>query len=213
MNWEPYVDGEFAGEISVKGESGNPESREGTGHIEVVRGAVDPVFLAARLGGIETPETPAPIQFDRMDTSIRIDGNIIRTPDITIAKEGIKFDASGYVTLDGEVQYELDIVLSPEVQDQIPLIREKKIIPLPRFAQRDLPLRFKVERKAGELTSRIEDRRLSVRLLEDTFEMGGEVVDVGSDVVETSVKMLDLPRQLFYEVLQYLPKSRKNDEQ
>jgi len=220
MNGEPYVDGEFAGEINVKGESGSPDSREGTGYLEVVRGAIDPVFMAARFSGIETPETPAPIQFDRMYTSVRIEGNVIRTPDITIAKEGITFDASGYARLDGEVEYEVNIVLSPEVQDQIPLIRDKKIIPLPRFAQTDLPLRFKVERKAGELTSSVEDRRLSIRLLEDTFEMGSDVVGVGSDVVgvgsdvvKTGVKVLEWPAQLLYQVLQYLPKGRNNGSQ
>ena len=104
-------------------------------------------------------------------------------------------------------------MLSPEIQDQIPLIREKKIVPLPRFAKTDLPLRFKVERKAGKITGTVEDRRLSIRLLEDTFEMGSEMVGVGSDVVEAGVKVLDLPRQLLYEVLQYLPKPRNNGSQ
>ena len=213
MNQEAYVDGEFAGEINVKGESGKPDSREGTGYFEVLRGAVDPVFMAARFGGIETPETPAPIQFDRMYTSVKIEGNVIRTPDITIAKEGITFDASGYVSLDGEVEYEINIVLSPEVQDQIPLIREKKIIPLPQFFQTDLPLHFKVERKAGKLMGTVEDRRLSIRLLEDTFRMGSDVVEVGSDVVGTGVKVIEWPARLLYEVFQYLPKPRDNGSQ
>jgi len=206
MNHESHTEGDFAGEVNLSGRLGEPETRQGRGYMEVVRGTVDPVFLAARLGGTEPPTTPTPIQFDRLHTDIEIDGNTIRTPNITIDKPGVGLDGSGYVDMDGEAKYEISIVLSPEVQDEIPMIKKRQIIPVPRFARSDLPLRFEVRREAGAFTGSVEDRRLQVKLLERTVEVGGEAVDAG-------VKVLELPAQLLYEVLQYLPKPRRENSQ
>jgi len=206
MNDKPYVVGELAGRIEIKGELDNPDSRTGGGYIEVTRGEVDPLVLAARLQGAQPPETPVPIEFKRLHTSVEIEGNTIHTPDITIDKEGLTFNGSGSVTLDGEADYELNIVLAPELVDQIPLLTKRQLIPLPPFAQSKLPLRFRIQRKAGEVTGSVEDRRFHIQLLERT-------VEVSSDAVDTGVKVLELPAQLLYQVLQYIPKARRNNSE
>ena len=147
-----------------------------------------------------------PIEFDRLYTSITIDNDTIYTPDIALDKEGIEFDGSGWTRFDGEAEYELNIVLSPEIQNQIPMIREKKLIPLPSFAQSDLPLQFRIKRHAGKFTGDLEARRFDIEMISNTVKFGTDIIEA----VESGVK---LPAKLLYEVLQYLPKPKRDSDE
>ena len=190
------VHGRLSGEIELAGTLGQPNKRRGEGHLELAGGQIDSSYFIGKVQNNGESEAYAPVTFEKASARLRLQGGVTYTEEIEVQKTGLRFSGEGWFDSLGNLNYDFKTVLSPELVEQIPMLKKRQVIPLPAFARDDLPLDFKLTGNISKLESSVEARPIQIELATKTVKLGTDAVDVG-------IKAVEMPTRLFLNLLQY----------
>lgn len=133
---------------------------------------------------------PAALQFDSISSDVRIEGDHIYTDNLIIKSAGMRIKGNGKWIMDGDLDYRIDVAITPDLAEQLPLLRDNFNIQGFRMTKRDIELGFHLKgptfKPTGQLTGLPP---ISITLVSGAAEMTGE-----------AMRLLDTPRQLFLSI-------------
>lgn len=187
--------GDITGEVSYVVDQDDPRATaRAEGHFTVTDGH----FVAEQLGQMLMDEIggsiialhPDALAFDKVASEVRIEGDQIHTDNLIIQSEGITIEGSGVWVMDGDLDYRVDVAVSPDLAEQIPILRDNFNVQGFRMTQRDIELGFHITgptfRPTGQLAGLPP---IGVTLVSGAAEMTGE-----------AIRLFDMPRQMLMSV-------------
>ncbi len=187
--------GDITGEIQYVVDQDDPRATtRADGHFIVERGHFIPEqlghILMDEIGGSIIALHPDALAFDKVAAKLRIDGDKIHTNDVLIQSGGITISGNGLWVMDGDLDYRVDVAVSPDLAEQIPILRDNFNVQGFRMTQRNIELGFHITgptfRPTGQLAGLPP---VGVTLVSGAAEMTGE-----------AIRFFDMPRQMFMSV-------------
>ncbi|HOC67387.1 MAG TPA: AsmA-like C-terminal region-containing protein [Candidatus Hydrogenedentes bacterium] len=133
---------------------------------------------------------PAALQFDRVSSDLRIEGDHIYTDNLLIQSSGMTIKGNGTWVMEGDMDYRIDIAVRPDMADQIPILRDSFNVEGFRMTQKDIELGFHITGPTFSPTGELAGLPpMGVTLVSGAAEMTGE-----------AMKLLDTPRQMFLSI-------------
>lgn len=189
------LEGELSGQVTYTMNQDKPkETLHAEGDFVITQGhfLADPLretFKHAFSDAFATLH-PAALQFDRASSSVTIEGDHIHTKDLLIQMPGMKINGNGLWILDGEMDYRVDIAVTPDLAEQLPILRESFNVQGYRMTQRDIELGFRITGPTFNPVGELADLPpIGVTLVSGAAEMTGE-----------AMKLLDTPRQMLLSI-------------
>lgn len=187
--------GDITGEVAYVVDQDDPRTTmRAEGHFVVERAhfIVEQLgqMLMEEIGGSIIALHPDALAFDRVASDVHIVGDTIRTDNLIIQSEGITITGNGVWVMDGDLDYRVDVAVSPDLADQIPVLRDNFNVQGFRLTQRNIELGFHITgptfRPTGQLAGLPP---VGVTLVSGAAEMTGE-----------AIRLFDMPRQMFMSV-------------
>ena len=194
LNLPPLLSGTMTGEVSYAADRDDPRSRAGSGTFDIKDGKFSADYLIPWIEGkMENSMTvlPPSLKFSLFRSDIAFERDIIKTPRLLLESPGFKIEANGQFVTDGDLDYELNLSLSPEMAGQIDLLKTYFNIQGHRLAQQNIDLAFRISgptfNPQGQLA---QSPGATVTLLSGALEVTNEALQV-----------IDLPRRLLLDLL------------
>ena len=191
----PHVfTGPSNGHVDYSMDRDDPGTLKGHGAFEIREGQFSADFLMSQLAGrLEEHITAIPLslEFDHLKTDVSFERDLIRTPNMELVSEGITVTGGGTFVTDGDMDYDLKVALSPEVAEQIPVLRDNLNVQGHRLAQQKIELAFKVKgptfNPQGELS---EPPPIGITMVSSALEVTSE-----------AMRVIDIPRKILVDLL------------
>jgi len=133
---------------------------------------------------------PVALQFDKIASDVRIEGDHIYTDDLLIQSVGMSIKGKGVWIMEGDMDYRIDIAVTPDMAEQIPILRDSFNVEGFRMTQRNIELGFHITGPTFSPTGELAGLPpMGVTLVSGAAEMTGE-----------AMKLLDTPRQMFLSI-------------
>lgn len=194
LNYPEVLKGAVTGRVAYSVDRDDPGTLEGEGRFEVKDGQFSADFLYSileRQMKDEVATLPTSLKFSRLATDVRFHKDIVDTPTLELVSEGIRLEGKGRYVRDGDMDYMLKIAVSPDMAEQIPILRDNFSIQGLRLAQQDIELGFRIGGPTfnpwGQLA---ELPPASVTLVSGALGVTSE-----------AIKIIDFPRKILVELL------------
>lgn len=178
------------GSVSYTVDSDDPSTATGTGSFTVSDGKFSADYLISLLEGSEglgASMLPQSLAFKTLSTQVEIKGDQVNTPNLFLDSEGFELRGEGGFIVDGDMNYTINVAISPKVAEGIPPLREALNMQGLKITQQNVELGFNV--KGPLFKPRGELSQLPTA---DVMLVTG-ALGVGTDLI-------DLPRQILADV-------------
>ena len=133
---------------------------------------------------------PAALQFETASSKVRIEGDHIYTEGLVIQLPGMKVTGEGVWVMEGDMDYNVNIAVTPDMAEQLPILRDSFNVEGFRMTQRDIELGFHITGPTFSPTGELAGLPpVGVTLVSGAAEMTGE-----------AMKLLDTPRQMLFSI-------------
>jgi len=133
---------------------------------------------------------PAALQFETASSKVRIEGDHIYTEGLVIQLPGMKVTGEGVWVMEGDMDYNVNIAVTPDMAEQLPILRDSFNVEGFRMTQRDIELGFHITGPTFSPTGELAGMPpVGVTLVSGAAEMTGE-----------AMKLLDTPRQMLFSI-------------
>ncbi len=133
---------------------------------------------------------PAALQFNKISSDIRIESDHIYTDNLMMQSSGMTIKGNGVWIMEGDMDYRINIAVTPDMADQIQILRDSFNVEGFRMTQRDIELGFHITGPTFSPTGELAGLPpMGVTLVSGAAEMTGE-----------AMKLLDTPRQMFLSI-------------
>lgn len=133
---------------------------------------------------------PAALQFETATSDVRIEGDHIYTDNLVIQLPGMKITGDGVWVMEGDMDYNVNIAVTPDMAEQLPILRDSFNVEGFRMTQRDIELGFHITGPTSGPTGELAGLPpVGVTLVSGAAEMTGE-----------AMKLLDTPRQMLFSI-------------
>lgn len=188
------LNGLCTGHVEYSRDADDPRSLAGAGAFEVQDGQFSADYLLYEMGVLQPGDAaslPPSLRFSQLHSEVSFEQDVIRTPVLVLESEGIRIEASGNYMIGGDLDYAVDVTLSPEVARQIPALREHLNLEGHTLAQQDIRLAFHLSGAAASPRSEVSQATpVSVTL-----------VAGGLEVMSEAAKVIDIPRKVLGDLL------------
>ncbi|HOM48652.1 MAG TPA: hypothetical protein PK491_09070, partial [Candidatus Hydrogenedentes bacterium] len=133
---------------------------------------------------------PAALRFKKLSSDLKIKGDQIFTDNVSIESDGMTITGHGIWILEGDMNYRIDLSMSPDLAEQISIMRESFNIQGFRMTQRNIELGFQLSGPTFNPTSE----------LAGLPPIGVTFVSGAADLTGEAMKLLDTPRQMFMSI-------------
>ena len=133
---------------------------------------------------------PAALRFDKVTSDLRIEGDHIYTDNLTLHSQGMSIKGSGVWVMEGDLDYRIDIAVSPDLADQLPVLRDSFNVQGFRMTQRDIELGFHLTGPTFSPTGQ----------LAGLPPMAVTVVSGAAEMTSEAMRFLDTPRQMLMSI-------------
>ncbi len=189
------LEGRVTGTVDYTMDLDDPNTLDGTAKFDVRDGHFYSDELAERFGesfaGGMRSLHPSALKFSSFSSDVALKGDHIRTDNVAILMDGMSIKGGGTWITDGDIDYTLTLSMTPETAAQIPLMQSSFNLEGYRIANRTIDLGFHITGPAFKPTSQIAGLP----------SMGVTLVSGAAEMTSDTVKIIDLPRQLFISVL------------
>lgn len=189
------LEGDLSGNISYTMDQDDPRTTlRAEGAFEITNGhfLADPLRDTFKHAFSDTFATlhPAALQFESASSTVRIEGDHIHTNDLMIQLPGMKIKGDGVWVMEGDMDYRVDIAVTPDMAEQLPILRDSFNVQGFRMTQRDIELGFHITGPTFSPTGELAGLPpVGVTLVSGAAEMTGE-----------AMKLLDTPRQMLFSI-------------
>jgi hypothetical protein len=196
MKLSEFLRGPTEGKIAYSQDRDDPVSTfEGQGHFKVTEGSFIADYVLGEYGAHFSSDVggglPPFLQFALLESEVQFQGDRIMTPRLHLVGDGLDMQASGGFVRNGDMDYDLQVSISPETASQIPQLQQYLNLEGHRIAQQNIDLAFKLsgpmKKPTGELAG---SPPVSVTL-----------VTGGLEVVSEAVRLIDTPRKILFDLL------------
>lgn len=188
------LNGLCTGHVQYSRDADDPRSLQGTGAFEVEDGQFSADYLLYEMGVLspgDAASLPPSLRFARLQSEVAFQQDVIETPTLLLESEGIRIEARGRYMIGGDLDYAVDVTLSPEVARQIPALQEHLNLEGHTLAQQDIRLAFQLSGAATSPRSEVTQATpVSVTL-----------VAGGLEVMSEAAKVIDIPRKVLGDLL------------
>lgn len=194
LDYPHVLNGTTTGEIRYTLDRDDPGTLKGRGHFEVREGLFSADFILSQLQGrleSKLSSLPSSLKFTQLKSDFVLDRDVVKTPNLQLASEGLRVTGQGQFVLHGDMDYDLKVAVSPSLAEKIPALRDNFNVQGLRLAQQDVELAFKVKgptfNPQGELA---EFPPLGITLVSSALE-----------VTSDAMKVIDIPRKILADLL------------
>lgn len=193
LEWPRVLSGMAYGSIDFTLDLDDPGTLEGAGAFRVEDGQFSSDYLLAQFDGqiiSDVASIPHALRFNELRTGLELQGDIVRTPGLTLLADAWRMEAEGKFIVDGDLDYDLRLAINPETARQIPQIRDYFSVEGHRLTQNDIELAFRVTGPIFNPASAVTQLPpLGVTLVSGAFELTSE-----------AIRVIDLPRQILIDL-------------
>jgi hypothetical protein len=186
--------GNMDGEVNYSADRDDPSSRTGSGSFHIKDGQFSADYLIPWIEGRVDDSIavmPGWLKFQELSSKLAFERDKIKTPEIVLQSEGFQIKADGQFITDGDMDYDLQISLEPEVAQRIESLKTYFNIQGHRLAQQNINLAFHVTGPTFNPRSQLaKSPGASVTLISGALEVTNE-----------AIKVIDLPRRLLLDLL------------
>lgn len=195
LEFPEILEGRMTGWVDYTMDQDDPGTLQGKGSFEVKGGTFIPAVIAERFGeqlavGISELQ-PGAYAFSSVRSDLALRGDHIQTDNMAVVMNGMSIRGGGLWITDGDIDYTLNISVTPEIAAQIPILRDSFNLQGHRLTQQNIDLGFRVHGPAFKPTSQ----------LAGLPPMGVTLVSGAAEMTSETVRVIDLPRQLFMALI------------
>ena len=187
------LSGPCTGEVSYTMDQDDPATLAGQGRFEVAGGQFSADYLIGQLQGTlqgDVSALPPSLAFTRVGSDIQMQGDRITSDALYLDGDGIRITGSGNYIVNGDMDYNIQVSLTPETAARIPVLQTYFNIEGHRLTQNELTLGFRISGPAFQPRSQVAGLPpVGITLVSGAFEMTSE-----------ALKIVDLPRQLLVDL-------------
>lgn len=193
LEYPEVVTGRVTGHIDYTVDHDDPNTLRASGAFELNDGQIQAEYMqmffgAQSAGGLTA--LPPILSFATIRSSLQIEADHVKTPDLTIIGNGINIQGNGGFIRDGDMDYVFNVKIDPTMAEQVPALRTYFNLRGMRLTQNTIDLSFKVSGPSFKPRSAI--RKLppvDVTLVSGAAELATE-----------AVRIVDLPRQILLDL-------------
>lgn len=194
MKFPELLNGTTNGHIAYSADQDDPSTLKGAGNFEILDGQFSADFLVAKfqeqLNG-ELATLPPSLRISKLTAEVQLEGDIIRTPKISLEGQGITVSGGGQYVLEGDMDYTLKISITPETAERMPMVKEKLSVAGYKITQNNIEFSIRVQGPTFRPSSQVVGLpSVGVTLISGAAEVTGE-----------AIKVIDTPRQILIDVL------------
>ncbi len=187
--------GNMSGKVSYSQDRDDPGTLEGKGYFTMGDGQFSADYLLSMLeqqsdsAGVSS--LPPSLRFSSLETDVEFEKDVVRTPRIELTSDAIRLKAQGQFVTDGDMDYDIQIAVTPDAAERIPLLAENFNVQGHRLAQQDIDLAFKLTGPALKPVSSLEETPpVHVTLVSGALEAANE-----------AIRVIDAPRKILVDLL------------
>lgn len=194
MKWPRVVSGMSSGEFEYARDADDPASLAGSGWFSAQDGIFSADFLlrslTKQLDG-DPGALPPSLDFEELRGQVKLAGDTVETPELVLRTPGMAVDASGQFMQHGDLDYHVEVAISPAAAQRIEPLRDYLNLEGHRLAQQDVHLAF-------NLSGTLDD---PVQRLADAPSMRVNLVTGSLEVVSDTLQVIDLPRKVLVDLI------------
>lgn len=148
LNLPSVLWGPTTGEISYFLDQDDPGTLSGDGNFTVNNGQFSADFLYSLLQEQSEgqPSTlPPDLNFTLLSTEVKLRGDTVETNKLRLDSEGIKIRGGGNYVRDGDMDYSIDLALTPDTAEQIAAIRDNLNLNAFRLSGKPIEMSFDID--------------------------------------------------------------------
>lgn len=193
LDFPDLLTGTMSGEVDYTVDHDDPSTLEGQGSFDIADGRFSADFLFNRfeeqLSG-EMGGLPASLKFSRLRSDVRMKGDLVKTPNLLLEAQGITVRGNGQFYVDGDLDYQVKVALTPETAERIPVLRDAFNIEGHRITQNRIELAFRVHGPTFNPNPQVEELP----------PLGVTLVSGAAEVTSEAIKVIDVPRQILLDL-------------
>ena len=197
MKFPEMLTGTLTGEVHYSMDRDDPSTLNGGGHVDIRDGQFSADFVVQLMASqldADMSALPPSLAFDQLRADILFEGDKVTTSEILLESEGIRVSGGGYFILEGDMDYMIDVSVSPQTAARIPVLAHNLNVSGHRATQTDIKLAFHLTGPTFSPSGRVAGLPpVGVTLVNGAFTVGGEVV-----------KIIDTPRQILIDLFKII---------
>lgn len=192
----PYVfRGNMSGKIAYSQDRDDPGTLEGKGYFTMGEGRFSADYLLGMLeqqmDSSEVASLPPSLRFSSLEAEVEFEKDVVRTPRIELTSDAMRMNAKGQFVTDGDMNYEIQVAVTPDAAERIPLLAENFNVQGHRLAQQDIELAFTLSGSTFNPVSALaETPPVRVTLVSGALEAANE-----------AFRVIDAPRKILVDLL------------
>jgi len=190
LGFPTVLTGTTTGVFAYSMDRDDPNTRQGEGHFSIDEGAFSADFLVGLLqgGGQDASMLPPNLAIDRLESDVLLERDKVTTPEFLLDMEGLSAQGSGTYIFDGDMDYEVDVAIAPELADDIPVLRDSFNLDGMKVANQPLELSFNISGPVFNPQGRVAD-------------LPPASVTLVSGALGITTEVMDIPRNLLFDLL------------
>ncbi|GMV91546.1 MAG: hypothetical protein AMXMBFR82_13240 [Candidatus Hydrogenedentota bacterium] len=187
--------GNMSGKIAYSQDRDDPGTLQGKGYFTMGEGQFSADYLLAMLEqqmeSSEVSSLPPSLKFSSLEADVEFEKDVVRTPRIELTSDAMRMQASGQFVTDGDMNYGIQIAVTPDAAERIPLLAENFNVQGHRLAQQDIELAFTLSGPTFKpVSSLAETPPVHVTLVSGALEAANE-----------AFRVIDAPRKILVDLL------------
>ena len=193
LKFPEVLAGTVTGDIDYSVDHDDPGTLSGTGNFDVRDGRFSSDFLFSRFGDNVTAGlgglSPS-LRFTRLHSDLKLQGDRVQTDSLRFEAEGVTISGKGGVVIGGDMDYTLEVEMTPEVAQQIPALVQNFNLEGHRLTQNRIDLAFRLTGPAFAPTGAVASLP----------PIGVTLISGAAEVTSEAVKIIDIPRQILIDL-------------
>lgn len=194
LKFPELLQGTMDGHIAFSMDLDDPNTLRGEGHFDIRDGQFSADYLSnqfkEQLKG-DLSALPPSLRFTKFSGDVQLEGDIVRTPSLSLEAPGIQITGKGQYVLEGDMDYAIQISIAPNVAAQMPIIKEKLLVAGHKITQNNIVFGLHVQGPTFKPNSQVVSLP----------SVGVTLVSGAAEVIGEGVKIFDTPRQLLVDVM------------
>lgn len=189
------LEGDITGNMKYIVDQDDPRTTmRAEGKFNVVNGRFIPeelaFMLADTLGSSFVALHPDALVFNEVASNVLIEGDQIKTDGLVIDSEGMRITGDGVWVMEGDLDYNINMAITPDLAEQIPLLMDYFNVQGFRMTQQNIEIGFHLSGPTFSPSGQLAGLPpIGVTIVSGAAEMTGE-----------AIKLLDTPRQMFMSI-------------
>ena len=195
LKYPEMLTGDVTGEVAYSVDRDDVDNTlKGKGAFTVLNGqfSADYVFsqLEQRTDG-QMDVLPPSLRFSELSTDVVFHKRRVKTDNLQLKAEGLKLSGEGQYVREGDMDYEINVAVSPDMAEKIAVLKDNFNVRGHRLAGEDIELKFHVKGPTLRPTSELaEIPPRSVTLMTGALQATSD-----------AMKVIDIPRKILVDML------------